>query len=179
MSEDGAKVFIGTVENVTLKGDISFSSKAEIDNVEVIPTEKIKGEVEIGKKETYTRYDSVLMLEKGKEYLFGYIDENNFYAYEIKSRDEKSIKLVDSDKYDMTKRFENYLNDGSFEKAEQERLEKINKAETSSTSVIGGADAPTDIIIKSNINIALIVCIGVFILAFVIGFVYKKRKNKK
>ncbi|MBO5408798.1 MAG: hypothetical protein J6A61_05340 [Clostridia bacterium] len=121
LSEDGAKVFIGRVDNVKLKGNISFSSQAEIDTVDVIPTVKIKGEVEIGKKETYTRYDSVLMLEKGKEYLFGYIDENNFYAYEIKSRDEKSIKLVDSDKYDMTKRLEDYLNEGVFARAEQER----------------------------------------------------------
>ena len=113
LGEDGAEVFIGRVE------DVKF--KEEIDTVDVIPTVKIKGEVEIGKKETYTRYDSVLMLEKGKEYLFGYIDENNFYAYEIKSRDEKSIKLVDSDKYDMTKRLEDYLNEGAFAMAEQER----------------------------------------------------------
>ena len=113
LGEDGAEVFIGRVE------DVKF--KEETDTVDVIPTVKIKGEVEIGKKETYTRYDSVLMLEKGKEYLFGYIDENNFYAYEIKSRDEKSIKLVDSDKYDMTKRLEDYLNEGAFAMAEQER----------------------------------------------------------
>ena len=121
LSEDGAKVFIGTVDNVKLKGKSSFSSQAEIDAVDVTPTVKIKGEVEIGKKETYSSSDSVLMLEKGKEYLFGYIDENNFYAYEIKSRDEKSIKLVDADKYDMTKRLEDYLNDGAFAMAEQER----------------------------------------------------------
>lgn len=121
LSQDGAKVFIGTVEDVRLKGEISFSSNAEIDAVEVIPTEKIKGNVEIGIKETYTRCDSVLMLEKGKEYLFGYIDENNFYIYEIKSRNEKTIKLVDSDKYDMTKRLEDYLNEGAFAIAEQER----------------------------------------------------------
>lgn len=113
LGEDGAEVFIGRVE------DVKF--KEEIDTVDVIPTVKIKGDVEIGVKETYTRYDSVLMLEKGKEYLFGYIDENNFYAYEIKSRDEKSIKLVDSDKYDMTKRLEDYLNEGAFAMAEQER----------------------------------------------------------
>lgn len=113
LSEDGAEVFIGRVE------DVKFEE--EIDTVDVIPTVKIKGDVEIGVKETYTRYDSVLMLEKGKEYLFGYIDENNFYAYEIKSRDEKSIKLVDSDKYDMTKRLEDYLNEGAFAMAEQER----------------------------------------------------------
>ncbi|MBQ3226015.1 MAG: hypothetical protein IJB48_03040 [Clostridia bacterium] len=120
LGEDGAKVFIGTVENFTTKS-IEGSSQVSIETVEVIPTKKIKGEVEIGVKETYTRCDSVLTLEKGKEYLFGYIDENNFYIYDIKSRDEKSIKLVDADKYDMTKRFEDYLNEGAFTMAEQER----------------------------------------------------------
>ena len=121
LSEDGAKVFIGIVENVKLKGDISLSSKAEIDTIDVIPTVKIKGEVEIGKTETYTRYDSVLMLEKGKEYLFGYLDENNLSIYEIKSRDDKNIKLVNSDKYDIVQRLEDYLNEGTFAMAEQER----------------------------------------------------------
>ena len=121
LSEDGAKLFIGTVVDVKLKGDITLSSKAEIDTVEVIPTEKLKGDVEVGVKETYTRYDSVFMLEKNKEYLFGYIDENNFYAYEIASRDDKSIKLVDSDKFDMTQRLEDYINEGVFARAEQER----------------------------------------------------------
>ena len=121
LNEDDAKVFIGTVEDCTLKGAVSFSSQAEIDTVEVIPTEKIKGEVEIGVKQTYTRCDSVLSLKKGEEYLFGYIDENNFYIYEIESRDEKTIKLVDSDKFDMTNRLETYLNDGGFAMAEQER----------------------------------------------------------
>jgi len=121
LDEYGAKVFIGVVEDCKLKGEVSFSSKAEIDTIEVIPTEKIKGEVEIGKKETYTRCDSVIALEKGKEYLFGYIDEDNFYIYEIKSRDEKTIKLVDSDKYDMVLRLENYLSEGAFAMAEQER----------------------------------------------------------
>ena len=121
LSDDNAKVFIGRVENVKLKGEISFSSQAEIDTVDVIPTVKIKGEVEIGKKETYTRYDSVLMLEKGKEYLFGYLDENNLSIYEIKSRDYKGIKLVNSNKYDIVQHLEDYLNDGAFAMAEQER----------------------------------------------------------
>ncbi len=120
LNEDDAKVFIGTVETFTTK-EIEGSSQVSIDTVEVIPTEKIKGEVEIGVKQTYTRCDSVLSLKKGEEYLFGYIDENNFYIYEIESRDEKTIKLVDSDKFDMTNRLETYLNDGGFAMAEQER----------------------------------------------------------
>ena len=121
LSEEGAKVFIGTVDNVKLKGDITLSSHAEIDTIDVIPTVKIKGEVEIGKIETYKSYHGNLILEKGKEYLFGYLDENNLYVYEILSKDEKNIKLADSRKYDMVLRLENYLNDGAFAMAEQER----------------------------------------------------------
>ena len=121
LGEDGAKVFIGRVEDVKLKGDISFSSQAEIGTIDVIPTVKIKGEVETGKKETYTNYNGNLMLEKGKEYLFGYLDEHNLSIYEIKSRDDKSIKLVNSDKYDIVQRLEDYINDGAFAMAEQER----------------------------------------------------------
>jgi len=121
LGEDGAKVFIGRVENVKLKGDITLSSQAEIDTIDVIPTVKIKGEVEIGKIETYKRYHGNLILEKGKEYLFGYLDENNLSIYEIKSRDDKNIKLVNSDKYDIVQRLEDYLNEGAFAMAEQER----------------------------------------------------------
>ena len=47
--EDGAKVFIGTVENHTTK-NIPSSPYTIIDTIEVIPTEKIKGDVKIGKK---------------------------------------------------------------------------------------------------------------------------------
>jgi len=121
LGEDGAKVFIGRVENVKLKGDITLSSQAEIDTIDVIPTVKIKGEVEIGKIETYKSYHGNLILEKGKEYLFGYLDENNLSIYEIKSRDDKNIELVNSDKYDIVQRLEDYLNEGAFAMAEQER----------------------------------------------------------
>lgn len=121
LGEDGAKVFIGRVEDVKLKGDITLSSQAETDTIDVIPTVKIKGEVETGKIETYKNYHGNLMLEKGKEYLFGYLDENNLSIYEIKSRDDKNIKLVNSDKYDIVQRLEDYLNDGAFAMAEQER----------------------------------------------------------
>lgn len=121
LSEDGAKLFIGRVENVKLNGDITLSSKAEIDTIDVIPTVKIKGEVELNKQETYTSYHGNLILEKGKEYLFGYLGENNLSIYEIKSNDDKNIKLVDSEKYDIVQRLEDYINEGAFARAEQER----------------------------------------------------------
>ena len=120
LQEDTAKVFLGTVKNYTTK-DIPSAPYTEIDSVEVIPTEKIKGDVEIGIKQTYSKCHSSLELKPNVEYLFGYFDENNFYIYEIESREDKQFKLVDSDKHDMTKRLEDYLNVGVFARAEQER----------------------------------------------------------
>lgn len=120
LHEDSSKVFIGTVENYTTKERPS-APYTEIDSVEVIPTEKIKGEVEIGVKETFTRCLGLLELKPDVEYLFGWFDNNNVYIYEIESKDDKQIKLVDSNKHDQTKRLENYLNEGAFAMAEQER----------------------------------------------------------
>lgn len=122
LSQDGAKVFIGTVESFTLESASGYSSQAIVKTAAVTPTVSIKGDVEVGKTEAYNRCDfGSFIPQKDTEYLFGYIDENNFYIYEIESRDEKTIKLVDSDKYDMTKRLEDYLNEGAFARAEQER----------------------------------------------------------
>ena len=118
--EDNAKVFLGTVANYTTK-DIPSAPYTIIDTVEVIPTEKIKGDVEIGVKETYSRCHSSLELKSDTEYLFGYFDENNFYIYEIESRNDGRFKLVGSDDHDMTMRFEEYLNDGLYADAEKER----------------------------------------------------------
>lgn len=118
--EDDARVFLGTVVNYTTK-DIPAAPYTIIDTVEVIPTEKIKGDVEIGVKETYSRCHSSLELDSDTEYLFGYFDENNFYIYEIESRNDGQFKLVGSDDHDMTMRFEEYLNDGLYADAEKER----------------------------------------------------------
>ena len=178
LSEEGAKVFIGTVENYTTK-EIPSAPYTMIDTVEFIPTEKIKGDIEIGVKQTYSKCNSSLALKPNVEYLFGYVDNENIYIYEIETREGKQFKLVNSDKYDMTKRFENYLNDGSFEKAEQERLAKIEQStqpDTSSTSVIGGADETTDIVVKSNGNVWLFVGAGALVLVLIVFLVVRKKR---
>jgi len=124
LSEDGAKVFIGRVDGRTTlaEGTLPYEEN-EVMYIDITPTHKYKGDVEIGVSQTYTKHSfGSFIPEKGKEYLFGYLDENNFSVYEIKSRDEKSIRLVDSDKYDIVQRLEDYLNEGAFARAEQERL---------------------------------------------------------
>lgn len=129
LHEDTAKVFLGTVARYTTR-EIPSAPYTEIDSLEVIPTEKIKGDIEIGVKQTYAKCHSLLELKSDTEYLFGWFDDDNFYIYEIASREGDQFKLVDSEKHDMTKRLEDDLNDGSFKRAEQERtaLEKYKNA---------------------------------------------------
>lgn len=129
LHEDTAKVFLGTVARYTTR-DIPSAPYKEIDSLEVVPTEKIKGDIEIGVKQTYAKCRSSSDLKTGTEYLFGRFDNDNVYIYEIASREGNQFKLVDSEKHDMTKRLEDYLNDGSFKRAERERtdLEKYKNA---------------------------------------------------
>lgn len=177
--EDTAKVFLGTVENHTRK-DIPSAPYTEIDSIEVVPTEKIKGDVEIGVKQTFTRCYSTIEFKPDVEYLFGWFDNENVYIYEIESREGNQFKLVGSDGANMTKRLEDGLNNGSYEKAEQEGLAKIEQTaqpDSSSTSVIGGADEPTDIVVKSNVNVWLFVGVGALVLLLVIVFIIRKIKK--
>lgn len=128
LHEDQSKVFLGTVENYTTK-DIPASPYKKITSIEVIPTEKIKGDIELGKKVTYKNSYNILDFEPDTEYLFGYFDENSYYIFEIESRENGIFKIKDSEKFDSDKYLEDCLNDGSFEKAEKERQERLEKAE--------------------------------------------------
>ncbi len=174
LHEEGAKVFLATIENYTLKEPM-------IDNIDLIPTEKIKGDVEVGVKQSYSKGYSSAKLEPNVEYLVGYVDEYNLYIYEIETREGNQFKLVESKTYEMVKRLENYLNDGSFEKAEKERVAKIEETDTSSISVIGGSDVPTDIKVKSTliINIWVLVGIGVALVILIVGVILVIKKKSK
>lgn len=123
LGQDDARLYVGKVLGVTTKEHQSMPyEENEVIYIDIEPTFKYKGEVEIGVPERHTEHDfGTFIPKKDEEYLFGYIDENNFYIYEIEYRNEEYIKLSDSDKYDMVERLENYINEGAFERAEEER----------------------------------------------------------
>ncbi len=123
LGNENAKLYIGRVDGRTTLDEATLPyEENKVLYIDITPTYKYKGDVEIGVSEMHTSHNfGSFIPEKDKEYLFGYIDENNFYIYEIKSRDENSIRLVNSDKYDMTKRLEDYINEGVFARAEIER----------------------------------------------------------
>ena len=126
LSDDEAKLYVGRIENFTDE-ETPSAPYVKVTSVSITPIEKIKGDVEVEKTITYDKTNMHLKLEKGKEYLIADIDENNLYAYEIEYKTEKEIKLVDSRKYDMVQRLENYLNEGAYARAEQERSDIGNQ----------------------------------------------------
>lgn len=118
---DGAHIFFGEVLSYTEKGDVAVS-----------PVKKIKGDIKTGTKQTYSKANAVgdIDIKLGNVYLITYFDENNpTDIFEATSYDTKTLKLKNVTG-DMWERFEKYLNDGKYEKAEQERIDKLNAALT-------------------------------------------------
>ena len=120
LSDDDAKLYIGAIEDFTDE-ETPSSPYVKVTSVSITPVEKIKGDVKIGETIAYDKTNMHLKLEKGKEYMIADIDEHNLYAYEIETKTEKEIKLANSEKYDMVQRLENYINEGAYARAEQER----------------------------------------------------------
>lgn len=147
---EGTQTFIGEVKEMTEE------------SVTIIQRYNIKGEFEEGSERTYHIRSSFMTddIKVGELILCGYADENNFYLYKIKKFENGRIEL--SDDYPMTKRLEDYINNGDFAKAELKRLSGKDvgkhpkqvepKEETSvkhpdKTGIIGGADELTSIVI--------------------------------
>ena len=120
LHSDDAKLYIGTVEGFSYE-EIPSSPYIKVIALAVKPIEHIKGDVEIGKTITYKDTNIYMNLVEGKDYLIAYLDQHNIYAYEIKSKTNDKVTLVDSNDYDMVQRLEEYLNDGLYADAEKER----------------------------------------------------------
>ena len=112
--EDDAKIFIGTLKDFKLDSD-----KPKVLDVQVLPTRKIKGDVEINEIQTYKMCHFGKLVRKEKEYLFGWLSDESIWAYEIISYDEKEIKIETYDEF--AKRIQDYLDEGLYARAEQER----------------------------------------------------------
>ena len=122
LSQEDSKLFVGKVQEYTII-ETPNAPYFDIDSITVVPTERIKGDVEIGKAQTYNRCSSeVKNLLPDAEYLFAYFDEINFYLYEIEERDGDNFNLKNS-RFPMVQRLEDNLNNGYYAEAEKERTE--------------------------------------------------------
>ena len=120
---DDAKIFFAEVIG-------TYNTKEGVPCIEVMPVKVVKGDVGIGgeKAIVYNNPNTVgdFKVKEGNVYLFTYFDENNpTDIFEVTSYDTSTLKLKNVSG-DMWERFEEYLNDGKYEKAEQDRINKIN-----------------------------------------------------
>ncbi len=114
--EDEAQIFIGTLKDFK----IDNSSSPKVQDVQVIPTRKIKGDVPINELQTYELcYFGKVTPEKDTEYLFGWLADNSVWVYAIESYDEKNIKLQITDEF--AERIQDYLDEGLYARLEHER----------------------------------------------------------
>lgn len=121
LSQEDSKLFVGKVQGYTIL-ETPNAPYFDIDSITVVPTEKIKGDVEIGKAQTYNRCSSEVKPVLDTEYLFAYFDEINFYLYKIEERNGNKFSLKNS-RFPMVKRLEDNLNNGIYAEAEKERIE--------------------------------------------------------
>ncbi len=118
---DDAQVFFAEV--------LAYHPNKEYSDIELSPVKVIKGDVKTGVKLTYYNPNAVgnFMVREGNVYLFTYFDEHNpTDIFEVTSYDTSVLKLKNVSG-DMWERFEEYLNNGDYEKAEQQRIDRKNE----------------------------------------------------
>ncbi len=189
--------YAGSVPEDLLISDSSYVYFGEIknvdgDNITVIQKENIKGEFEENREITYPEFTFIDSPEIGETYLLGYFDENNpLYVWEVTSLTTKTLEIKTTD--DMSKRMQEYLNNGKFKEKEAERLTKrgtnSNTGALSSTTNAADVDtlAQMDTVtqnengtqtdIKTNTFLTIVVLFSVtIVLLGMIVFVWKNRK---
>ena len=177
-------VFAGSIPEDLLGYDEALVFFGEIvsintdDTITVLPTQKIKGDVEIGTAQTFEKGAVTLgrfSPKKGEQFLMGYYDENNpLYLLKTTSTDPRTLEITAKTGGGTEERMQKYLNNGDFEQAEIKRLAKLEQTPDSTIVPINALDVQN----KENNNIYIYIGVIVSILAFLalfIVFISKKR----
>ena len=134
-----------------------------------------KGDIKTGTKQTYSNANAIgdIDIKPGNVYLITYFDENNpTDIFEVTSYDTKTLKLKNVEG-DMWMRFQKYLNNGDYEEAEQERRDRLGLLDELME------DAEKLPPLENNTTEYIVLgAVVVFIVAFAIGFVVKKKRKQ-
>ncbi len=128
--DDSTQVYFGKVKNV------------DGDSITVIQQKNIKGEFTKDRELTYKKFAFTNSPKVGTTYLCGYFDKNNpLYVWDVTSLDTKTLTIKNTDS--MSKRMQEYLNDGKFEEKEKE---KLTKTDTKDDTELSTSESTTEII---------------------------------
>lgn len=129
--DDASLVFVGIVDDYTITDTEDDYPNTEY-SLTVTPLKKFKGDVEVDKPIDFEKADTYdLKLTKGTEYFFGYIKNelyiweldsyDNLFEWEIDTYSKDSIILKNRHNDTVSGGVQELLNDGIFERAEEER----------------------------------------------------------
>lgn len=190
LHDEECQVYFGEVKSVDGEG------------ITIIQVQNIKGSFTADSEIAYPDYIFTEAPEPGKVYLCGYFDENNpLNIWEVDCCDTSSLKISNTDA--MSKRMQEYLNEGLFEEAEAERLAnlearaaKIKKREiaekeaaaeadknigkdSNATAVIGGADGPTAVFLAGKLGTGFFAAVaaGILLIAAVVAILLKNSNS--
>ncbi|MDD3654364.1 MAG: hypothetical protein PHO01_09300 [Desulfotomaculaceae bacterium] len=162
IANDSAKIFTATVIDVN----------SEAVTLKVI--RKIKGEVTEDEilSLPYFEFNWNTKVNTNDSCVIAAIDGKPYYRFKTTSTDPKALKLINHS-LGMDERFEQYINDGTYERAEYKRLENANAV---------SADAANELTtnLKTN-HTQYIVCgiAGTTIIVLLILFNLKNIRSKK
>ena len=124
-----AQVYIGELKKVYDDESVVFTQKV-----------KIKGDFTKDKEIRYYKYVFDGGFEIGKSYLIGddtAVSMGDAWILHISGEDLRTLEIGED--YDMAKRMQQYINDGSFEKSEEElnnsEAVKVSETQTSETKI--------------------------------------------
>ena len=124
-----AQVYIGELKKVYDDESVVFTQKV-----------KIKGDFTKEKEIRYYKYVFDGGFEIGKSYLIGddtAVSMGDAWILHISGEDLRTLEIGED--YDMAKRMQQYINDGSFEKSEEEpnnsEAVKVSETQTSETQI--------------------------------------------
>lgn len=124
-----AQVYIGELKKVYDDESVVFTQKV-----------KIKGDFTKDKEIRYYNYVFDGGFEIGKSYLIGddtAVSMGDAWILHISGEDLRTLEIGED--YDMAKRMQQYINDGSFEKSEEElnnsEAVKVSETQTSETQI--------------------------------------------
>lgn len=117
LSSDHARLYFGEI--------LDYHEKTQ--TAVVIPTKNIKGDIVIGSKQSLENCIPVgtkdNIPKKGEVCLIAYYDEvNPNYIFKTTSDNLPTLKIKNIEGMDMFERLQEYINDGSYTKAESERV---------------------------------------------------------
>lgn len=165
LGDNSAQVFFGEIKNV------------DEEIITVIQRQNIKGEFSKDSEITYNSFSFTASPKLGEIYLCGYVDENNpLYVWEVTSTETKSLQISNTD--EMSKRMQQYLNEGRFEEKESERLAAASGSEAPSQvpTATDGTNTTNPTAKADNNYIFALIVVGVILVRVLFLLAARKKK---